>query len=207
MRKLFLISLFFLMPSLTYALDVADPFEPSIEQKAMLALQPLGPSKGALTLADPEIYQILGVSMGLVANVKDLNAAIKDLNADVRKNEIVIDLSSDILFEFDSAEIKDSAKSELKKVIVIITKKGTKVVILGHTDSKGSDEYNMDLSLKRANSVKDWLSKNGKINDSIFVTKGLGETQPVSPNENPDGSDNPEGRAKNRRVNIIVKTI
>jgi outer membrane protein OmpA-like peptidoglycan-associated protein len=78
-------------------------------------------------------------------------------------------------------------------------------LIEGYTDSKGSDSYNLRLSDKRAASVKDWLVKKGGVGNKKMTTKGWGEANPVAPNENPDGSDNPEGRQKNRRVEITVK--
>ncbi len=59
---------------------------------------------------------------------------------------------------------------------------------------------------QRAASVKNWFVKNGGVASARITTKGLGETKPVALNSNPDGSDNPEGRQKNRRVDIKIKT-
>jgi len=73
------------------------------------------------------------------------------------------------------------------------------VKIDGHTDSKGTEAYNQVLSENRAKAAKDYLVKLGVKKDRI-ITAGFGELKPIAPNENPDGSDNPEGRAKNRRV-------
>ncbi len=77
-----------------------------------------------------------------------------------------------------------------------------KVLIVGHTDSKGSDDYNDKLSKRRAASVKSWLSKNGVT--SSMVTEGKGERFPVAPNQTAQGADNPEGRQKNRRVEFVI---
>lgn len=74
----------------------------------------------------------------------------------------------------------------------------------GHTDSRGGDDYNMVLSQRRADSVKNWLVAAGAVGGVLFA-KGLGESKPIALNENPDGTDNPEGRQKNRRVEIVVK--
>jgi OOP family OmpA-OmpF porin len=63
----------------------------------------------------------------------------------------------------------------------------------------------MQLSRERAQSVKDWLVKNGSVAAASIATKGLGEQYPIAPNKNADGSDNPVGRALNRRVSIIVE--
>ncbi|RMG83714.1 MAG: OmpA family protein, partial [Bacteroidetes bacterium] len=77
------------------------------------------------------------------------------------------------------------------------------VEISSHTDSKGDDEYNMKLSQRRAESVVNYLIKKG-IEKERLHAKGYGETKPIAPNVNPDGSDNPEGRAKNRRTEFKI---
>ncbi|MCP5053470.1 MAG: OmpA family protein, partial [bacterium] len=122
------------------------------------------------------------------------------------KTEFQIQLSGDILFDFDKWDIKPGAEETLKKVSEVIRTSGsTRVVISGHTDSKGSENYNQDLSGKRAESVKNWLIKNTGVDEKSLETIGWGESKPVAPNTNPDGSDNPGGQQKNRRVEIIVK--
>jgi outer membrane protein OmpA-like peptidoglycan-associated protein len=80
------------------------------------------------------------------------------------------------------------------------------VLIEGHTDGKGTHAYNMTLSDKRAASVKSWLVQNGGVVASRITTRGWGETKPVAPNKKPDGSDDPAGRQKNRRVEITIRT-
>jgi OOP family OmpA-OmpF porin len=79
------------------------------------------------------------------------------------------------------------------------------VTIEGYTDSKGGKSVNIPLSRERANAVRDWLVKNGNVAAAHISTKGFGEQNPVAANTNPDGSDNPAGRALNRRVSIIVE--
>lgn len=119
--------------------------------------------------------------------------------------EVKIELSGDILFEFDKANLLPAAEPTLLRVAEVIKKYRQPMVrVEGFTDSKGSDSYNLTLSQKRADSVKTWLVKKGAIG-GVLTTKGWGEAKPVAPNENPDGSDNPEGRQKNRRVEITVK--
>jgi flagellar motor protein MotB len=88
--------------------------------------------------------------------------------------------------------------------LVIVEKAKGKVRIEGHTDSKGSDAYNQRLSGQRANAVRDWLVEKEGLKQVKFVTRGFGEVKPVVPNTKLDGSDDPEGRQKNRRVEIIV---
>ena len=116
---------------------------------------------------------------------------------------IQINLSSDVLFDFDKAELKSEADSELQKAADIIRQKGKGLILIsGYTDSKGTDAYNKRLSLARAQAVKNWFEAQGLHQN--YQTEGLGAANPVAPNTNDDGSDNPEGRAKNRRVEIIV---
>jgi OOP family OmpA-OmpF porin len=74
-------------------------------------------------------------------------------------------------------------------------------VVEGYTDSKGSKAFNMQLSQERANAVKVWLVRNCKVPANI-AARGFGEQSPVAPNTNVDGTDNPAGRALNRRVSI-----
>jgi hypothetical protein len=80
------------------------------------------------------------------------------------------------------------------------------VKVEGHTDGKGTEEYNQTLSEKRAERVKNWLLENHVAPVAAVSTEGFGKRKPVAPNTKPDGSDNPQGRALNRRVEIVVDT-
>ena len=77
------------------------------------------------------------------------------------------------------------------------------IIVEGHTDSKGDDSYNMRLSQTRAESVVRYLT-NMSISKSRLGAIGYGEQKPIAINENPDGSDNPSGRALNRRIEISL---
>ena len=70
-------------------------------------------------------------------------------------------------------------------------------VLEGHTDAKGTAEYNQRLSEQRAEAVKTWLAEHERLGKTRFVTQGSGAEKPVAPNTRPDGSDDPEGRQKN----------
>ncbi len=149
--------------------------------------------------------KLVGVGDNVGGKGASLAGQVEDLAIKETKTEVRIELSGDILFDFDKATLRPAATPMLERVAEIIRKYGKPMVrIEGHTDSKGSHEYIVKLSRRRADSVKDWLVKNGAIG-GVLVTKGLAEAQPVAPNQNPDGSDNPEGRQKNRRVSIVVK--
>ena len=144
-------------------------------------------------------------SAGLDINSVPVTKAMSDLHAQKTDNSIIINLKNDVLFDFDKWDIKPEAGVILAKVAVIIKKKGKGVVLVeGHTDSKGSLEYNQKLSERRAEAVKAWLVNKYGLNPERFVVKGWGETRPIAPNTNEDGSDNPAGRALNRRVTITI---
>jgi outer membrane protein OmpA-like peptidoglycan-associated protein len=134
-----------------------------------------------------------------------IEGALKDLGAKVTDTEIRIDLAADVLFDFDKATLKKEAEPSLQKVATVLkANPGAKTTIEGHTDGKGADAYNQTLSEQRAASVKQWLVDAG-VNGAAIATRGLGKTKPVAHNVKPDGSDDPEGRAKNRRVEIVVR--
>jgi outer membrane protein OmpA-like peptidoglycan-associated protein len=135
-----------------------------------------------------------------------LEGALKELKAEVTAAEIKIDLAADVLFDFDKAEIKKQAEPSLQNLATVLkASPGATVSIEGHTDGKGADAYNQTLSEQRAASVKRWLVTNAQVNGENISTRGWGKSKPVTQNAKPDGSDDPEGRAKNRRVQIIVR--
>jgi outer membrane protein OmpA-like peptidoglycan-associated protein len=137
-----------------------------------------------------------------------LQAALANLDAKVSDAEIRIDLAADVLFDFDRAEIKQEAEASLQNVATVVrANPGATVSIEGHTDGRGADDYNQKLSEARAASVKQWLVAHAQVNGASVATRGWGKTKPVAPNAKPDGSDDPDGRAKNRRVEIVVRKI
>lgn len=141
----------------------------------------------------------------LVFTVKDMGGKVQDLRVRETKTEIRIELSADVLFDFDKADIRRDAHAALKQAADIIREKARGPVrIEGHTDSKGSASYNQKLSERRANSVKDWFVSKEGLKDVKFDTKGIAARKPVASNTKPDGSDDPEGRQMNRRVEIVI---
>ncbi len=142
----------------------------------------------------------------LVFTVIDLGGKVQDLQVKETATEIRIELAADVLFDFDKAEILPKAQQALQQAANVVREKAKGVVrIEGHTDAKGSDAYNQKLSERRANAVKTWLVNKGALKNVKFSVQGFGAKKPVAPNAKPDGSDDPEGRQKNRRVEIIVK--
>ena len=107
---------------------------------------------------------------------------------------------SAIVFERDSADLYEEGKELLKKNIATtreLMQRATFIEIVGHTDDKWDDDYNMELSKKRAASVRDFLVSQG-IDASKMVTTGMGETMPIASNTTR------AGRAANRRVEILI---
>jgi outer membrane protein OmpA-like peptidoglycan-associated protein len=140
-----------------------------------------------------------------MADVSDLEGLISDLQARVTDREIIVDLPADVLFDFDRADIRSEAVMTLEKLARLIKRSGGGVIqVNGHSDSIGADAYNTTLSERRAASVVQWLTTNGGIAHGRLQAKGYGESRPIAQNTNPDGSDNPEGRQKNRRVEVII---
>jgi outer membrane protein OmpA-like peptidoglycan-associated protein len=117
-----------------------------------------------------------------------------------------ISVGADALFDFDRSDLRSDATETLEKLGPIIRRFGTHPIeIDGHTDEIGSLSYNQQLSEARAETVKTWLVKQDFIPVSTPI-QGYGKTRPIAPNKSPDGSDNPVGRQRNRRVEILIKT-
>lgn len=116
-------------------------------------------------------------------------------------------VGADTLFNFDEASLTPYAEETLRTLAPMIQKLGPHPMrVEGHTDSEGTDQYNQKLSERRAERVKNWLVQNHVIDPSGIQMEGFGESRPKAPNKHPDGSDDPLGRAANRRVEIIVDT-
>jgi len=182
---------------------------------AKLAAPPEDVTTGSLTAYGAPPFDNLTISgsgsgsaggSAVAGGVIGLEAALKDLGATVSATEIRIDLSADVLFDFDKADIKKEAEAALLKVATVLdANSNAQVSIDGHTDGKGTDAYNNALSERRAAVVKTWLTAHSQMAPARISTRGLGKTKPVAHDTKPDGSDDPEGRAKNRRVEIVVR--
>lgn len=121
-------------------------------------------------------------------------------NAKVQRVEegIVVEFSSKVLFGFDSYSLTDASKQTLGNLITVLNKyPQTNLEVQGHTDSTGTEAYNMNLSIQRATSVANYLKQNG-IDASRLTVKGYGEADPAYPNSTQ------EGRENNRRVDFLI---
>jgi outer membrane protein OmpA-like peptidoglycan-associated protein len=104
-----------------------------------------------------------------------------------------------ILFDLDKASLKPESEKPLREIVKLMQKyPGLKLELQGHTDNQGSAGYNLELSQRRAEAVKAYLVAS-RINDSRLLAKGYGFSKPVASN------DTEEGRAKNRRVELVKK--
>lgn len=130
---------------------------------------------------------------------------LTQLNARQDKGAILIDLPADILFDFDKATLRPAARTELAKATELLKSyHDASVLVEGHTDAKGANDYNQKLSERRAQSVASALEASVGRRPT---TVGVGETKPLASNVRPDGSDDPAGRQKNRRVTIIIQPL
>lgn len=117
----------------------------------------------------------------------------------VREGEgIIVKFDSGILFDVDKTDLKGAAQTNLSNLAASLSKNPqTNILIVGHTDNTGSDEHNMDLSIRRAEAVKSYIASAG-VNASRLTTQGKGESEPIADNNTPDG------RSQNRRVEIAI---
>ena len=165
-----------------------DPDSPTIEAAARAALP------------HAKVLDIKGITTGI-------QSVLQDLGAKVTAHEVKIELDADVLFDFGKYNLKPEATESLKKVSQVVQSYAqAPLLIEGHTDGMGTHAHNMKLSDDRAASVKHWLVQNAAVPENRITTRGWGETKPVAPNKNPNGTDNPAGRQKNRRVELTLRT-
>lgn len=186
LSKLLIIFCLVCLPAFGSDEKYTDPDSPQVQAAARAAL------------ANAKVLQIVGISRGI-------ESTIEDLGGKVVGREIRLELAADVLFDFNKYDLRPIAIPTLQKVADVIKSYPKSLVrIEGHTDSIGSDDYNLKLSDQRAGSVTTWLQSSGGIEGQRMSTKGWGETKPVASNTKKDGTDDPEGRQKNRRVEIVI---
>jgi outer membrane protein OmpA-like peptidoglycan-associated protein len=118
-----------------------------------------------------------------------------------------VDLAADVLFAFNSDRLSPAAQAELQETAKLIRERAKGPVrVEGHTDSIGSQGYNLGLSQRRAEAVRAALERLLAGRPTQFSVQGFGASKPIAPNRNPDGSDNPKGRQRNRRVTVAINT-
>lgn len=145
-----------------------------------------------------------GVAGGVIGNkmdkqAREIKTALPGAEVERVNEGIKITFNESVVnFAFNSAELTSTAKNNLEKLAEVLKNNpDTNINIYGHTDSKGSDSYNLTLSEKRANTVASYLNSLG-IAKNRLISKGLGKNEPIATNETE------EGRAKNRRVEFAI---
>lgn len=163
------------------------------------------------TLEGKKDYKVVVTKTGYFGD--ELSLTTKNITASTRIDQLfglhIIPnkpiVLENIYYEFNSAKLTQDAKNVLDTTLLpLMLRNATLIIELGsHTDNVGSISYNLTLSKNRAVSVVEYLISKG-IDKRRLVAKGYGETQFVAPNSNPDGTDNPVGRQKNRRTEFMV---
>jgi len=166
----------------------------------------LGKTKNPFDMIDEfRLAHKAGFDNAIVKSFKNESINISDLGMvyDNESGEINIVLNN-IHFEFNGYELDEKSKVELEGLIQYLKNDNEiKIEIGAHTDNIGNGAYNLKLSQKRAKSVIKYISKQG-VDIKRLQAKGYGKSEPIAPNNLPDGSDNPDGRAKNRRVTFKI---
>lgn len=166
----------------------------------------MGETDGYITKRQP--YTTMGKSVPL-ETLKELvtNITFDTLLVLDRKERNKIFVLENIYFGYDSADIRRDAARELDKLVVLLNDNpDLKIEMSSHTDSIASEAYNLQLSQRRAESTVNYLIRKGIAPDRL-VAKGYGESKPIARNTNPDGTDNPTGRQKNRRTEFKILEI
>lgn len=153
-------------------------------------------------------YQTVGKSV----DVNKLTELVTNITLDtlmvldrLEKNKVFV--LKNIYFGYDSANIRREAAHELDKLVDVLNDNPEiKIEMSSHTDSVGTVESNINLSQRRAAASVNYLIKKGIASERL-VAKGYGESKPIARNTNPDGTDNPEGRQKNRRTEFKILEI
>lgn len=129
-----------------------------------------------------------------------------DVEVQETDDQTIYRISGTILFDFNRADLRPEALDVLEEIRAAIEDRGESgtIEIAGHTDAVGTAEYNYDLSVRRATGVALWFRERVPAEQDIQAV-GYGETQPIAPNTTDDGTDDPTGRAQNRRVEVIVE--
>lgn len=143
----------------------------------------------------------------VVSQIDQISETLEEFDATAVDGGFRLTLPDSILFDFGSAELRaDSAQALTLIAEVLEFYADAEVIVVGHSDSVGSATSNQALSEQRAQSVVDRLTTDHGISSERVSAEGRGADEPVAPNVNDDGSDNPEGRQLNRRVEIVVLT-
>ena len=169
------------------------------EQQATAMRQKLGEQKGQLDASQRQLESERQARVAAEKQTADALGHIKDLTTKQDPRGLVLTLSGSVLFATGKSELMPTARKRLDDVVAALKEDPRSITIVGHTDSNGNDDMNMSLSQKRANAVRTYLVTHGLAENRV-TAEGMGETQPIADNKTADG------RANNRRVEIILST-
>jgi outer membrane protein OmpA-like peptidoglycan-associated protein len=175
------------------------------EQESLLTSQ-LQATRGALDKTSQKLQAEQADAAANRAKLAEMEAKLKDARDTIAKiaavkdddRGMVITLSGEVLFKTGKWDLKAGAMAKLDQIAEALRGKEQPIVVLGYTDNVGTRENNMDLSQKRASAVRDYLASRG-IPSDLLTAQGKGPDDPISDNGSVDG------RAANRRVEIVVK--
>jgi OmpA-OmpF porin, OOP family len=168
-----------------------------------LVLAAASPAAAQGPPVDTAPIQIYGQALPLSDAPLPLDLPVASLDNSVSFHTVGVVLQADVLFAFNSARLTGAAHSRIVQAVANIRKRHPRALrIQGYTDSIGSVAYNLGLSKRRAESVLRALRQALGPGAPPMTAVGYGEADPVADNTNPDGADNPRGRALNRRVEI-----
>ncbi len=186
-------------------------FDQNSKETVLLRSDTITDGDFELELEPGELYQVMVKAdkyLNKSFNVSTVDYFLSDtLNFDF-KLDIIPDkpiVLENILFDFDSDKLRPEVMAYLDSTLyqMMSDNPDIRIEISAHSDSKGNDDYNLTLSQRRASSVGNYMISRG-IEKRRIKARGYGEQRPIAPNKNDDGTDNPEGRALNRRVEFEI---
>jgi outer membrane protein OmpA-like peptidoglycan-associated protein len=151
--------------------------------------------------------EAIGMAQEATGEIEALCPAkpVAEMKPEPKAERVVDRLTVHVNFDFNESTIREADDAELQKAIDFVRKyPDARIELDGYTDDKGTAQYNQELSEKRAEAVKQYLIEKGGVDEARISTKGYGESNPIAPNRTEEGKDNPEGRAENRRVEILI---
>jgi outer membrane protein OmpA-like peptidoglycan-associated protein len=186
------------LDSRTQEADIARSKAESARLQALAAQKDAENARSGAESARIETLAAQQASADAQQKAADLQRQIAELNAKPTERGLVVTLG-DVLFDTDKSTLKSGAATNLAKLAAFLNQYPDRSVLIeGHTDSVGNEDYNQALSQRRADAVQVWLMKQG-VNVDRIVTTGKGEVSPVA------GNASASGRQLNRRVEVIIQ--
>jgi outer membrane protein OmpA-like peptidoglycan-associated protein len=168
------------------------------QQQAVATRQQLGQTKAQLAQSQQQLDSERQARVAAEQRTADALSKVRGLSAKQEERGLVLTLNGSVLFALGKSELLPTAQKRLDDVIAALKDDPRSITIVGHTDSTGNEDRNMALSQKRADAVRTYITTHG-IPEDRATAQGMGQSQPVADNKSADG------RANNRRVEIILK--